>query len=103
MIHVLAIITAKPGQRDAILAAFRANMPAVHAEKGCIEYGPAIDTEGMGGFPQTKFGPDTFLVIEKWESIDALKAHAAAPHMAAYGAKTKELIASRVIHVLSPG
>lgn len=102
MIHVLAIITAKPGQRAAILAAFHANMPAVHAEAGCIEYGPAIDAEGMGGI-QTRLGPDTFVVIEKWESIDALKAHAAAPHMAAYGAKTKELIASRVIHVLSPG
>jgi quinol monooxygenase YgiN len=102
MIHVLAIITAKPGQRDQILMAFHANMPAVHAEAGCIEYGPAIDAEGMGGF-QTKFGPDTFVVIEKWESIDALKAHAAAPHMAAYAAKTKEMIASRVIHVLSPG
>ena len=102
MIHVLAIITAKPGQREAILTEFRANMPAVHAEAGCIEYGPAVDAEGMGGF-QTKFGPDTFVVIEKWASIDALKAHAAAPHMAVYGAKTKELIASRVIHVLSPG
>ncbi len=102
MIHVLAIITAKPGQRDKILTVFRTNMPAVHAEAGCIEYGPAIDAEGMGGF-QTKIGPDTFVVIEKWESIDALKAHAAAPHMAAYAAKTKELIASRVIHVLSPG
>ncbi len=101
MIHVVAIITAKPGQRETILAAFRANMPAVHAEKGCIEYGPAVDAEGVGGF-QTKFGPDTFLVIEKWESLEALKAHAAAPHMAAYAAKTKELIASRVIHVLSP-
>jgi quinol monooxygenase YgiN len=41
-------------------------------------------------------------VIEKWASPEALKAHAAAPHMAAYGAKTKPLIASRVIHVLSP-
>ena len=102
MIHVLAIITAKPGQRETILTAFRANVPAVHAEKGCIEYGAAMDAEGMGGF-QTKFGPDTFVVIEKWENIDALKAHAAAPHMAAYGARTKELIANRVIHVLSPG
>jgi quinol monooxygenase YgiN len=101
MIHVLAMITAKPGKRDAILEIFRANMPAVHAEKGCIEYGPAIDTEGMGGF-QTKLGPDSFVVVEKWESIEALKAHAAAPHMAAYAAKTKEMIASRVIHVLSP-
>jgi quinol monooxygenase YgiN len=32
----------------------------------------------------------------------ALKAHAAAPHMAAYGAKTKDLLASRVIHILTP-
>lgn len=101
MIHVVAIITAKAGQRDAILEAFRGNMPAVHAEAGCIEYGPAIDAEGAGGI-QTKFGPDTFLVIEKWESLDDLKAHGASPHMAAYAAKTKDRIASRVIHVLSP-
>jgi quinol monooxygenase YgiN len=101
MIHVIAIITAKPGQRDAILAAFRANMPAVHAEKGCIEYGPALDAEGFGSF-QTKFGPDTFVVVEKWADAAALKAHAAAPHMVAYGQRTRELIASRVIHILSP-
>ena len=101
MIHVVAIVTAKPGQREKMLEAFRANMPAVHAEAGCIEYGPAIDAEGMGGF-QTRMGPDTFVVVEKWASLDALKAHAAAPHMAAYAAKVKDLIATRVIHVLSP-
>ena len=101
MIHVLAMITAKPGMREQILEHFRANMPAVHAEQGCIEYGPAIDAEGMGKI-QTPLGGDSFVVIEKWESLDALKAHGAAPHMAAYGAKTKEMIASRVIHVLSP-
>ena len=101
MIHVVAIITAKPGMRGQILEHFRANVPAVRAEKGCIEYGPAIDAEGMGKF-QTPFGADTFVVIEKWESKEALAAHAAAPHMAAYAAKTKEMIASRVIHVLEP-
>ena len=101
MLHVIAIITAKPGQRDAILAAIRANLPAVRAEKGCIEYGPAIDADGIGGF-QTKAGPDTVFVIEKWSDADALKAHAAAPHMAAYAAKVKDLVAGRVIHVLSP-
>jgi quinol monooxygenase YgiN len=101
VLHVIAIITAKPGQRDAILAAIRANLPAVRAEKGCIEYGPAIDTDGIGPF-QTKAGPDIVFVIEKWSDADALKAHAAAPHMAAYAAKVKDLVASRVIHVLSP-
>jgi quinol monooxygenase YgiN len=101
MIHVLAIITTQPGKRDAVLEAFRANVPNVRAEEGCIEYGAAIDVEGFGG-SQTQFGPDTFVVIEKWASADALRAHAAAPHMAAYAAKTKAMLADRIIHVLSP-
>lgn len=100
MIHVIAIVTAKPGMREAILAEFRANMPAVHEEQGCIEYGLAVDAEGMGPI-QTPFGQDTFVVIEKWESAEALKAHAAAPHMADYAAKTKDMTVSRIIHVLS--
>jgi quinol monooxygenase YgiN len=101
MIHVIAVITAKPGKRAEVLGHFRANVPAVRAEKGCIEYGAAVDADPA--LPvQTKYGPDTFVVVEKWESMDALKAHAAAPHMQAYGAKTKELLASRVIHILSP-
>ena len=101
MIHVIAVITARPGKREEILRHFRANVPNVHAEKGCIEYGAAVDAEDAAPF-QTKWGADSFLVIEKWESMDALKAHAAALHMAAYGAKTKELIAARVVIILSP-
>ena len=98
MIHVLAIITCKPGKRDEVLAAFRANMPAVHAEAGCVEYGPTTDAEGGFG---AKYGPDTFVVIEKWQSLDHLGAHARSPHMAAYAAKTRDLLANREIHVLS--
>jgi quinol monooxygenase YgiN len=101
MVHVIAVITAKPGKRDAILKEFRANVPNVRAEKGCIEYGPVVDTEPALPF-QTRLGPDAFMVVEKWDSMDDLKAHAAAPHMAAYGAKVKDLVASRVIHILSP-
>jgi quinol monooxygenase YgiN len=98
MIHVVAIITTKPGKREEVLGLFRNNMPAVHAEQGCIEYGPVVDAEGG---PGAKYGSDTFVVIEKWESLDALKAHAASPHMQAYGAKTRDLLANREIHVLS--
>lgn len=101
MIHVIAVITAKPGQRDAVLRHFQANVPAVKAEAGCIEYGAAVDVDSPPPF-QTAWGPDTFVVIEKWESMDALKAHAAAPHMAAYSAKTRDFIANRVIHILQP-
>ena len=100
-VHVLAIITAKPGRRAELLQAFQANVPNVHAEDGCLEYVATVDAEGAGDV-QTRFGEDTFVVVEKWAGLDALKAHAAAPHMTAYAAKTKDLIASRVIHVLSP-
>ena len=98
MIHVLALITTKPGKREEVLGHFRANMAAVHAEAGCIEYGPVIDAD----FPGAKFGNDTFVVVEKWESADHLKAHAASPHMAAYAAKTKDLLEKREIHVMQP-
>ena len=101
MIHVLAFITAKPGMREDVLREMVANIPSVWAEEGCIEYGPAVDVEDAGPI-QTPLGPDTFVVVEKWASLEALKAHTAAPHMAAYGARTKDLIQSRVIHVLTP-
>ncbi len=101
MIHVLALITTKPGLRGEVLRLFRANVPAVLAEQGCIEYSPALDTADAGQI-QTPLGPDTFAVIEKWASLDALRAHGNAPHMLAYGAETKQHVISRVIHVLSP-
>lgn len=101
MINVVAVITAKPGQRAAMLELFAANRPAVLAEAGCIEYAAAVDAAGL---PPSKgsFGEDTFVVIEKWESLAALQAHAAAPHMLAYGAKTKDMTAARMIHILEP-
>ncbi len=99
-VHVIAVITAKAGKRGEIIEAFKANVPAVHAEDGCIEYGATVDANGVGPF-QTPYGLETFVVVEKWASLDHLMAHAASDHMKAYGAKTKDLIESRVIHVMS--
>ncbi|RYF30852.1 MAG: antibiotic biosynthesis monooxygenase, partial [Comamonadaceae bacterium] len=76
MIHVVAVITAKPGQRAALLEAFAANRANVLAEKGCIEYFATMDAAGL---PPSKgsFGEDTFVVLEKWEDMAALQAHGA--------------------------
>jgi quinol monooxygenase YgiN len=98
MIRVVAIVTAKPGRREELLKLFRANMPAVHAEDGCVEYAPFVDAQGCESF-QTPVGPDAFVVLETWASVEALNAHRAAPHMLAYGKASKELIADRKIHV----
>ena len=100
MVHVIAVITAKPGMRDQVLDLFSANVPAVKEEDGCIEYGATVDAAGVGGF-QARYGDDTFVVIEKWASLDHLKAHAVSEHMKEYGAKTKDMLADRVIHVMS--
>ena len=101
MIHVLAIITAHPGQREHILEAYRGNVAAVRAEAGCIAYEAVVDVAASSaGFAQ--FGADTFVVVEQWASIEALRAHAVAPHMKAYAASVKDLTASRAIHVLQP-
>src|SRR5258705_11730064 len=94
MIHVVAVITAKPGKRTAILEAFRANVPNVRAEQGCIEYGAAVDADGFGNL-QTKLRADTFVVGEKKESPEALQAHALAPPQNAHAAKVKDMKAGR--------
>ncbi len=100
MIHVVALIKAKPGKRDAILSVARKNVTTVQQESGCLEYILVVDAE-FGAF-QTEFGRDIFLVIEKWCDETALKAHSVAPQMVSYGQKVKDWIESRVIHVLDP-
>ena len=101
VVHVVAVITTKAGQREAVLDLFNANVPAVLAEDGCIAYEATIDTANAGPM-QAAFGDDTFVVIEKWESMEALGAHARAEHMKAYAASTKDMLADRAIHILSP-
>lgn len=100
MIHVIAIITVQSGKRAEVLDEFLKLVPLVHAEEGCIEYVPVTDVGNAGAF-QTELGPDTYMVVEKWTSMDALTAHSVSSHMAEYGKKVGHLIADRVIHVLS--
>lgn len=57
MIHVIATIELAPGTREAYLAVFRKLIPDVRAEKGCVEYGPAIDSQADLA-NQTKVGPE---------------------------------------------
>ena len=45
MIHVVATIQLAAGQRDNFLEHFHRLVPLVHAEEGCIEYGPTVDLE----------------------------------------------------------
>ena len=101
MIHVIATVELAPGTRDKFLTEFRKLIPDVRAEAGCIEYGPAIDAETDIAI-QFKLGADRIVVIEKWETVAALKAHGVAPHMQAYRARVKDYVRGMELRVLAP-
>ena len=101
MIYVIATAELQPGCRDKFLAEFHKIVPAVRAEEGCIEYGPTVDAETDIG-PQQPTGADVVTIVEKWESVDALKAHLVAPHMQEYRPKVKDLVKSTTLHILEP-
>jgi quinol monooxygenase YgiN len=101
MIHVIATIELAPGTREAFLAVFRQLIAEVRAEKGCIEYGPAIDSQ-TDLTNQTKVGPDKVVVVEKWEDLPALKAHSDSPHMQSYRVKVKDYVRGVELLVLDP-
>ena len=99
MIHVIAIITTEAGRREDVLSEFAKVVPLVHAEKGCVEYQPVTDAANAGNI-QTPVGNDTFIVVEKWETLADLHTHSASSHMAAYAENVGPLIKERCIHVL---
>ena len=72
MIYVIATVEVKPGKREAFLAEFHRNIPTVRAEKGCIEYGPAVDlkTEIKAQIPIRE---NVVTAVEKRESLQALQ------------------------------
>jgi quinol monooxygenase YgiN len=101
MIHVLAQIQTIPGHRDAFLAEFAQVAILVRQEAGCLEYGAAVDVDT--GIPvQTFLGDHAVLIVEKWESIDHLKAHLVAPHMTDYRVRIKPFVESVRLQVLEP-
>lgn len=101
MIHVIATITLNPGAQEKFLAIFKANIPAVLAEKGCLRYEPTVDLE-TGLPPQGGARKNVVTIVEAWESLAALRAHLNAPHMLAYKEQVKAMVASVALQVTEP-
>jgi quinol monooxygenase YgiN len=101
MIHVIANIEIKPSTREQFLAAFKANVPAVLAEDGCLRYEPTVDVDT--GIPaQGGVRPNVVTIVEAWQSLAHLKAHLVAPHMATYREKVKNLVVGVKLQVVEP-
>ena len=65
MIHVLASITVNASELDTFLEIFKANVPKVLEEEGCVEYSATVDfpTE----LPIQETNPNVETVVEKFE------------------------------------
>ena len=101
MIHVLATVEVVPGKREDFLKEFRKVIPDVRREKGCVDYGPTVDMPT--GIPvQNPPRDNVVVIVERWESLDALKAHLVAPHMKGYRAAVKDIVKGMQVQVLQP-
>jgi quinol monooxygenase YgiN len=98
MITVIATVQCQPGHRDDFLREFHAIVPLVQQEEGCIEYGPTVDASTDLGNQHTDENRVT--IVEKWESLTALKSHLVAPHMDAYRPQVKDLVKSAELRIL---
>ena len=98
MINVIAALHIKEGRVAEFIEIFKANVPNVLKEKGCIEYAPTVDL--ASGLAVQDVDANVVTIIEKWNSIDDLKAHLVAPHMQAYGEKVKGMLEKRSIKIL---
>ncbi len=100
MINVLASIRVRPGKREELIELFKANVPNVHAEDGCIDYYPTADIDAGMKYPPQDVDDNVVTIIEKWQSVAALEAHTKAPHMLSYREQVKDLVEGVRIKVL---
>jgi len=101
MIHVIATIELNAGTRGSFLGEFKKLVPLVQAEKGCLEYGPAVDAENAAP-DQPPPRANTVVVIEKWSDLAALAAHRNAQHMVDFRPKVKDYVKSIQLQILAP-
>ena len=84
MIIVSGTVKVEPGALEKVRDDMEANILATRAEEGCIYYSYGVDV----------LDPNTIIILEYWESWEALQNHATQPHMAVWG---KALSAAGVV------
>lgn len=81
MIIVSGTLEIDPARRDRAIEAGETMAAASREEPGCLAYGFWADPVAL----------HRFRVFEEWESEEALTAHFATPHLAAFAAAFSEL------------
>ena len=98
MINVIASITIMDTQLDTFIEIFKANIPNVLKENGCIEYSATVDLKT--GVAIQESDENVVTVIEKWESLQHLEAHFTAPHMLDYKSRVDGMVETVSLKIL---
>ena len=88
----------KAGRLSEFVEIFKSNVPNVREERGCIEYFPTVDINA--DLPPQSMDENVVTIIEKWESLEALRDHLKAPHMLSYKEKVKDIVEDLSLKVL---
>lgn len=81
-VTVIATLQVVPGQRDALLAELVQLVPKVLTEPGCLGYAPHTA------------GREKVVIVESWESMEALGAHAEAEPLTSFNVAAANLLAA---------
>ncbi|WP_144154081.1 putative quinol monooxygenase [Paraburkholderia sp. BCC1885] len=90
-IAVVAISVAKPGDEEKLRAAVEGIVGPSRKEAGALQYDLHRDLRE----------PRRFVFVERWESEEALAAHAKSEHIAAYREAIADWVEHSEIRVLS--
>ena len=92
-LHVVAVITAKPGSEDAVREAMSGLVAPTREEAGCLRY----------DLSESSSAPGTFVTVEEWSDPSDLDQHMQTEHIqAALSVLGSELAEAPAIHPLTP-
>jgi len=92
VIYVIAELRLKPGAAEKAIAAACASVAETVKEDGCISY----------DMHRSVTDPARLVLVERWDSSEALKRHMQTPHFKAWRAASPEFVAERKVEVVTP-
>jgi len=101
MIHVLATVELVEGKRDEYIKKAQELIPKVRAEKGCLEYGIAIDIPASHP-KQVPLRNNVVTFVEKWADLKTLEIHGQSPHMIAWGKENQSIVKAVTLQIMKP-
>lgn len=90
-VTIVAKVTAKTDQIEAVKAELMKMIAPTRQEQGCIEYRLHQDNDN----------PAVFVFYENWENPVCVDQHMNSPHFKAYVAAVSDLLADKVVHKMT--